>query len=158
MCSYLPGIWKNKNTLSYCETPKGLIWYKWNHFIISILPHWIKLDMKIDTKKLLYFPQRKSWSAASSSALCESSVEVQKHTFPPLQFTISSEHKMVFLRSQLFTLWLYLLQQKVQVWSWKKPIQSEPLKAQCCIFLHSCMAETWARSKWTTLLILTQFC
>lgn len=49
LCYYLPGIWKNKNTLSYCENPKGLICYKWNHFIISILPHWIKLDMRIDT-------------------------------------------------------------------------------------------------------------
>lgn len=52
-------IWKKKNTISYCEAPKGLIWCKLNHFIVSILPHWIKTDVSIDTSELIYFPQRK---------------------------------------------------------------------------------------------------
>lgn len=55
---------------------RASFWCKRNHFIISILPHWIKLDMSIDTEKFIYLPQRRSWNTASFNILCESSVKV----------------------------------------------------------------------------------
>lgn len=71
-------------------------------------------------------------------------MEVQKHMFALLQFTIYSEHKMFFKESVIYTLILFTTAESLSRKSMKETIQSEPLKAKCCGLCHSYMAETWA--------------
>lgn len=67
-------------------------------------------------------------------------MEVRKHIFTPLEFTISSEHKMFSKESVIYTLILFTTAESPSVVT-KKTIQSEPLKVKCCVFFHSFVAE-----------------